>query len=94
MNKNIKIILIILIIILLVGFFYPKTMVVGGLGGLVMIGQSAYLEQYDCFGINYVEKLDYTQCADCRSKELCFGLTYNKRCYNETTVDKIEMLCG
>ena len=91
MNKIIKIILVVLIIILLVGFFYPKKTVVGGLGGLIMVGQSAYLEEYSCLGI----QRDFCmKCPDCGCDYFCYGLTYNKKCFNQSSINgKIEMPC-
>jgi len=85
MKRNL-IFAIILIIILI--FFYPKPRVEGGLRGFIVNpNATAYRVEYDCLGIPY----DYT--FPDGGEYLCFGVTYNKRCFNETTTQKIPLPC-
>ena len=42
-----------------------------------------------CLGIDY----GYQQCMDCGIESVCFGMTYNRECYNQTTSGKTDMPC-
>jgi hypothetical protein len=77
-KKNLIFLIIIIIIIL---FFYPKPYIKGGLAGLVGEGQTAYKEEFKCFGFkhSYYPK----GCLDCGNIYNCYGITYGKKCYTE-----------
>ena len=79
MNKKTKIIwaVSILAVILLVLFFYPKPRVVGGLRGMIGPNETAYREDYSCFGIKH----DFCpNWPDYGCDYLCYGIKYNKLC--------------
>jgi len=77
-----KTLLIIISIIILVGIFFPKPYIRGGLGGFIGPGQSAYKEEYSCFGLKQSYYPIYG-CADCGKNYNCYGIPYNKKCYTE-----------
>ncbi len=75
------------LVILLVFFtllvvFFPKPMVIGGLGGFLRNDITVYREEFDCAGFSY----DYypPNCADCGKQQLCFGITLNRKCFLES----------
>ncbi len=77
-----KFIIVITLIIILVLFFYPKSYVRGGLqGGPIGPGETAYKEEFSCFGIKH--SYYPSGCADCGNVYNCYGLNYNKKCYTE-----------
>ncbi len=93
MDKK-KIVFVVVLLILLVAVFYPKERVIGGLRGFIAMNQVFYREEYDCLGIPY----DFCPpCFDCGCDHMCYGLVYNRRCYNETASmtgnKKIETAC-
>lgn len=85
MRKKIaSIIIVVLIAGSLIAFFYPKHRVVGGFGGeLIGPNQTAYREEYDCFGIKY--DLCPSFGADYTCDALCYGAIFNKKCFIEVS---------
>jgi len=83
-KKIILIVILILIIAVIIGalIFNPPERVRGGLrGGPIGPNQSAYLEEYQCFGF----KRDFCPSwPDYGCYYLCYGITYDKKCFMET----------
>ena len=74
-------ILLIIAVIILVAVFYPKSYIIGGLGGYVGPEQTAYKEEYECLGF---KNSYYPQgCSDCGNVYDCYGIPYGKKCYME-----------
>ena len=86
MNKKILIVILIVILslVLISAFFYPKQRVFGGRGGPIAINGKVYLEEYSCFGIKYNFCPNW---PDYGCDLLCYGLVFDKKCYNETYED-------
>jgi len=81
MNTKSKIIITVCVLVILLIVFYPKKRVVGGLRGFIMMNHSVYREEYSCLGIPN----DFCPpWPDYGCDYLCYGLIYNRRCYNET----------
>ena len=92
MNNKLVTILILISIFAILTIVYPKKMVIGGLGGFITnMSQTAYKEEYSCFGFS--QKYCPTNCADCGCDILCYGITYNKECYIEGTSNKTVTAC-
>lgn len=81
-KKTLVIILIAVIVIASLSvFFYPKKRVVGGLRGFIGPNETAYREEYSCFGIKH----DFCPpWPDYGCDLLCYGLIFDKKCYTET----------
>ena len=92
-----RIIIILLIVVFFgisVAVFYPKERVVGGLrGGPLPSNASAYVETYECLGL----KRDFCPpWPDYGCDYLCYGIRYNKKCFNQTLSPSLreeEVLC-
>ena len=80
-QKVVAIIAIVVVLILLSVLIYPKERVNGGLRGEIGLGESAYGEEYKCFGIerNFCPPRSEYVCD-----ALCYGIVYDKKCYIET----------
>jgi hypothetical protein len=75
-------IVILVILISLLTFFWPSSYVKGGVCGFIGWGAEAYKEESDCFGI---KRTTYPWgCMDCCETHLCYGITYDQKCYLET----------
>ncbi|TSC77573.1 MAG: hypothetical protein G01um101433_538 [Parcubacteria group bacterium Gr01-1014_33] len=63
-------------------FFYPKERIIGGLrGGPIGPDETAYGEEYSCFGFSY----DFTPpWPDYGGRFLCYGMRYNRQCFVDT----------
>lgn len=57
--------------------FYPKKYIIGGLGGFLEPGDSAYREEYSCLGIKY---RNCPNIPDYGCENYCFGIIYDKKC--------------
>jgi hypothetical protein len=93
MNKHRKIlkkILIIVAIILFVFLLFPRAMVIGGLDIPYGDSEYAYLEEYSCFGLKY--NFCPSSWMDFKCVKFCFGMVYNKKCYNEIFNNKSGVL--
>jgi len=94
-KKHIQIIIVIAVLIALVVFFFPKERVVGGLRGFIDKSDVAYKEEYDCIGIAH----DFCpNWPDYGCDLQCYGMTFNKKCYNEfigadNKITKTEATC-
>ena len=85
-----KILIVLFSLVLLFAFFYPKERVVGGLRGFVHVNQTAYREDYDCFGVPY----DFCPpWPDYGCDYLCYGIVFNKQCFNQTVSGKTRVPC-
>lgn len=62
---------------------YPKQRVIGGLGGFIGPGKTAYREDYTCVGVKFdLPPLAYA--IDGQYTHLCFGLITNRVCTIES----------
>jgi len=82
MNKKKIITIIVLLVIVVIGgvlIFNPPERVKGGFGGIpITPGASAYVEEYQCFGISrdFCPPWDDYGCD-----LLCYGIIHSKKCF-------------
>lgn len=86
MKQKIKLLIVAIVVVLLISIFFPKSYVKGGLGGFIGPGDTAYKEEYNCFGLKH--SYYPSGCSDCANVHNCYGIPYGKKCYIEE-YDKI-----
>ena len=97
--RNKKIVIIAAIVVLAVLFFYPKQMSYTEFGGFAgFIGNTSAIGwEYSCLGMAYNSCPE--NCADCGCTKQCLGITYDKKCFNEsysqgvTSIERIPTEC-
>lgn len=71
--------------------FTPERVKGGLKGGPIGPNESAYREEYQCFG--FARDFCPQNRPDYGCDYLCYGITYDKQCFMETPLGKVQSGC-
>ena len=95
MQKKVKVAILIILVLILAFTFYPRKRVENELRGFIAPNATTIRAEYSCFGVSY----DFCpEWPDYGCDFLCYGITYGKKCFNETATSsgtqKVPIECN